>query len=144
MATDLGWSSTRASGRRSATRWVSRTPTRRRSTGCLRRRAVTHPSIPGLPCVVQPGALLTAARLPANLVVEFPPLGRRWRAGLLGNGDAAYPGYIGRSTASFEWSGFESRPVGPNGTQTSPSLPADGSLCGDAPAAGDAADGGGW
>jgi hypothetical protein len=95
--------------------------------GIPQTRAALTP-IPGLPCVVQPETLLTATDLPANLIVQFPPSGRVGGPGLLDNGDAAYPGYVGRSTASFQWSGFDPGPVGSNGTQTSPSLPTGGEL----------------
>jgi hypothetical protein len=95
-------------------------------------RATASP-VPGLPCALQPGALLTLADMPAHLVVESPPEGRVGPLGLLDNGDAYYPGYVGHSYASFDWSGFLSGPSGAAGRQSSPSIPATGPLYSSSP-----------
>ena len=61
---------------------------------------------PGLPCVLQTFTLLTAAEIPVRLTPEFPAMSKAGGPGLLGNGDASYPGYVGDANAYFAWSGL--------------------------------------
>jgi hypothetical protein len=87
------------------------------ATGCGVSRANAHATriattaaptfnAPGLPCAVQTFTLLTPDEIPVRLTPEFPPNSRAGGPGLLDNGDAAYPGYVGDAAAYFAWTGL--------------------------------------
>jgi hypothetical protein len=61
---------------------------------------------PNLPCVLQTDTLLTQGELPVAMTPEFPAISKAGGPGLLDNGDAAYPGYVGDTDAYYEWTGL--------------------------------------
>jgi hypothetical protein len=73
-----------------------------------RKTAAARPTFnaPLLPCVLQTFTLLTSAEIPVRLTPEFPSVSRAGGPGLLDNGDAYYPGYVGDADAYFAWSGL--------------------------------------
>lgn len=52
--------------------------------------------------------LLTASEIAPQLAVQNPPPSTSDSLGLFGNGDSAYPGYVGNASASFYWTGLAS------------------------------------
>jgi hypothetical protein len=61
---------------------------------------------PRLPCVLQTFTLLTKTEIPVPLTPEFPATSRAGGPGLLDNGAAFYPDYVGDADAYFSWTGL--------------------------------------
>jgi hypothetical protein len=60
-------------------------------------------------CAVQTTTgLLTASEIATQMAVQNPPPSTSNSLGLFGNGDSAYPGYVGNASASFYWTGLAS------------------------------------
>jgi hypothetical protein len=59
-------------------------------------------------CAIQTSGLLAADDLPPQMATQGPPPSTSTTLGLLGNGDAAYPGYVGNASAAFFWKGLSS------------------------------------
>jgi hypothetical protein len=52
--------------------------------------------------------MLTASQIAPQMAVQNPPPSTSNSLGLFGNGDSAYPGYVGNASASFYWTGLAS------------------------------------
>jgi hypothetical protein len=60
-------------------------------------------------CMVQTTTgLLTAAQVGPQMATHNPPPSTSTSLGLFGDGDSAYPGYVGRASGSFYWTGLAS------------------------------------
>ena len=72
-------------------------------------RAVLGVSASVSACAVQTtSGLLTADEIATDMATQDPPPSTSTSLGLFGDGDNAYPGYVGNASASFYWTGLAS------------------------------------